>query len=116
MGKGRRVFLVDVTGLTELRTFGDQTEKRPRRIERKGSTLNNPNNFENMSSVGRIKLMEGISVQWVYNFSGSKCSTFLAQSLSLILKAVEVWGEKKVLSLGLAFSCERAIYLGIQRK
>ena len=69
-----------------------------------------------MSSVGRIKLMEGISVQWVYNFSSSKCSIFLAQSLSLILKEVEVWGEEKVLSLGLAFSCERRIHLGIQRK
>ena len=69
-----------------------------------------------MSSVGRIKLMEGFSVQWVYNFSARKCSIFLARSLSLILKAVEVWGEKKVLSLGLAFSCERRIHLGILRK
>ena len=51
-----------------------------------------------MSSVGRIKLMEGISVLRVYNFSARKCSIFLAQSLSLILKAVEVWGEKTLLS------------------
>ena len=42
--------------------------------------------------------MEGISVLRVYNFSARKCSIFLAQSLSLILKAVEVWGEKTLLS------------------
>ena len=62
--------------------------------------------------------MEGISVLRVHNFSARKCSIFLAQSLSLILKAVEVWGEKTLLSLslGLAFSCERAIHLGTQRK
>ena len=51
-----------------------------------------------MSSVERIKLMEGISVLRVHNFSARKCSIFLAQSLSLILKAVEVWGEKTLLS------------------